>query len=432
MSSSIKSFLKFFIKVHVVARIRSLLLWFFRKPPNRNGWEKRILIVHLEGLGDSVALTSVLKHYQEDFPGQEIHLLVNKSSGFEGPAVFSGAIQHVLSVDYRRFVVNPIYGLRLINELRRIGFKKVITHDPSLAEISGKFIIRGVGAEEVIGYEGAFFQRVTPFDDNMKLSVNYVRKNLLPRFTKVISSADEGFDFSSQKPLNYIRHFIRSYEAVTGRKHNDYSPALSTTGIAEESVLKLLRQNEISPGEYCLLSLSTSTPKREWPAERFAEVLLKVKSRKMPLVIAGSNRDVILVPRFEKIYGNDFLNLAGRTSVSEYIALVHNSLLSLSNETAQVHLAVALKKPSLTILGGGHLGLLSLYGYDDINRWLYKKNIACLRDNWRCIHTVGPNDPAPCIAAIGVEEVARELQSLIEYIGSEKNYPREPFRIEFV
>jgi ADP-heptose:LPS heptosyltransferase len=430
--SSIKGYLKFFVKVYIIARMRSWLLWFFGKQVNKGGWEKRMLIVHLEGLGDSVALTSILKHYKKDFPDKEIYLVLNASSGIYESEIFGGVIQRVLCVDYRRFVTNPFYGLRFINELRRIGFKTVITHDPSLAEISGKFIIVGVGAEKLIGYDGAFFQRVTPFDENMKMGVAYVRRNLLPRFTQVISSADNEFDFRSRKPLNYILHYIRSYEMVSEKTHDDYSPILHVPSDAEESVLKLLLEHGISLGKYCLLSLSTSTPHREWPAERFAEALSAIKSLAIPLVIAGGERDVELIPRFQKIYGGDFLNVAGKTSVPEYIALVRHSLFSFSNETAQAHIAIALKKPSLAILGGGHFGFLSLYGYHDITKWAYGKNTDCLRDNWRCIHTVGSNDPAPCIEVISVEEIVMVLRSLINYISNTTNYPREPFRIESV
>ncbi len=431
MSSKIKGYLKFFVKVYIVAKIRSWLISVFGDAVNKNGWEDRILLVHLEGLGDSVALTSVLKYYQEDIPGKEVYMLVDKASSFDDPAVFGGAIQRLVWIDYRRFVKNPFYGLHFINELRKIGFKKVVTHDPSLAEISGKFIMTGLCAEDVVGYDGALFQRVTPFDENMRRSIAYVRKNLFPRFTEIAESADKDFDFRIQKPLNYILHFIKSYEKFSGRSHTDYSPEIFAPAGAEVSILKILEKNSISPGNYCLLSLSTSTPKREWPAERFAKVLLKFKNQSLPLVIAGGRRDAYLTERFQKIYGDGFLNLAGKTSISEYIALVKNSFFSLSNETAQAHIAIALKKPSLAILGGGHFGLLSLYGYADINRWLYRNDINCLYDNWRCVHSVGPNEPAPCIDIITENDVAKELGSLINYLSKEKNYPREPFKIGF-
>lgn len=431
MISSVKSYLKFFVKIYILARLRSVLLTLFGARVNKERWGDRLLIVHLEGLGDTVALTSVLKHYKEDFPDKELYLLFNASSAIDAPDAFGSNVRRILRVDYRRFVTDPLYGLRFINELRQIGFKTVVTHDPSLAEVSGKFIVLDLGAEETIGYEGAFFQLVTPYDENMKMSVAYARKHLLPRFTKIIPAADQGFDFNRRKPLNYICHYIKSYETAWGKKHSDYSPTLRVPQAADESALALLREHNISRGTYCLLSLSTSTPHREWPAERFAEALSSMKSLGIPLVIVGGARDVDLIPRFREAYGDEFVNLAGKTSIVEYLALVHHALFSLSNETAQAHIAIALKKPMLSVLGGGHLGLLSLYGYPHIHRFVYTKNVPCLSDNWRCNHTVGPNDPAPCIAAVSVEGVVKELESLLEYIRHAKNYPRESFHIEF-
>jgi ADP-heptose:LPS heptosyltransferase len=429
MVSSAKSYLKFFIKVHCVARLRSLLLLFFGASINKDSWENRILVIHLEGLGDVVMLTSILKYYKKDFPGKEIYLLINKSSGVD-ESVFGGAIDHVVYVDFRRFVINPLYGLCLINKLRGVGFKTAITHDPGISEISGKFIALGVEAVETIGYEGALIQYKLPFDSNMARSAAYAKKNLFPRFTRIVPSVDNGVNLRFRMP-NHIRHYIKSYEAVAGRAHDDYRPTLSIPPAAEESALKLLAEGRISKGKYCLLTLGTATPHREWGAEKFAKALLKIKPYKIPVVLAGGQKDAELALKFGKVYGNDFLNIIGKTSVHEYMALVRNSFFSFSNDTAPPHIAVALRKPSLAILGVGHFGMLSLYGYADINRWVYRKDAACLCDNWRCIHTVGAGDPAPCIAAISVEEVAEELRSLVEYISSTGNYPRERFRVEF-
>ncbi|MDO8515945.1 MAG: glycosyltransferase family 9 protein [bacterium] len=408
--------------------LRSWLLFIFGARVNKAGSENRWLIVHLEGLGDVVMLTSVLKHYKKDFPDKKIYFLVN---GFKGlnTSVFAPMVDELITVDHGRLAKNPWYGMKFVNQLRMIGFERVVSHDPGISELSGKLVALSVGAKETIGYEGTYIQKRLPLDINMALSVRYAEKNLFPRFNKIIPSFDKNIDLKKRIPNN-IKHYISVYEAVTGKTHDDYSITLPVIPEAEEKVSAILLDGGIVPGTYCFLNLATSTPHKEWKAEHFAEALLAIRQFKIPIVVGGGKRDAELVARFRKVYGNDLLDVTGKTGVGEYFALVRNSLFSLCNDTATTHIAIAYKKPVITILGLAHFATCSLYGYKDINRWAYARNMDCLCDNWRCMFTVGPDEPTPCIAAIQVPEVVRELTSLIEYLKAMPNYPREPFRVE--
>jgi ADP-heptose:LPS heptosyltransferase len=263
----------------------------------------------------------------------------------------------------------------------------------------------------------------------MAHSVAYAKKKLFPKYTKLIPTIDRGKDIRKRIPSN-LHHYIASYEGAFGKKHADYASRATVPPRADASAKKILQDHGIVLGTYCLLTLGTSTPHREWGPEKFAEALRK-GSFSGAVVVAGGKRDAELVDRFAKAYQKDFLNLAGKTSVDEYVAFIAHSLLSFSNDTAPTHIAVALKKPSLSILGLGHFGANSLYGYPDINKWEYAKGASCLCDNWRCIHTVGPEDPTPCIASISIEAVATDLRELLAYLDANPDHPKKAFEIAF-
>jgi len=429
MSGVISSYLKFFIKIHLVARFRSILVSLFGAAVNKDGWEDRILLINLEGLGDLAFLTSVLKYCKKDFPDKKFYLLVNQNTGVH-ESMFGRLVDQTLGLDYNLFKINPFYGLRIINNLRRIGFRVVVNHDPSVAEVEGKVIAVKLGAEEIIGYEGLGIQLKTPFDINMAKNIVYVRKFIFPHYTKIIPSIDKGKDLSKRLP-HFLRHCIAIYEGFSGLSHSDYSPRIAILPSAEKKVLGLLRQNGIRLGSYCVLTLGTTTPHREWGVEKFAAALLGIRDLKVPIILVGSARESGLAAKFLAAYGGGFLNLVGRTSIPEVIALIKHSLFSFSNDTAPTHIAVALRKPSLTVLGIGHFGMLSLYGDPGINRWVYKK-MDCLCDNWRCLHTVSPSEPAPCIAAITVNEVISELRPLVVSLKRKSLIAESKFQIEFL
>jgi ADP-heptose:LPS heptosyltransferase len=109
------------------------------------------------------------------------------------------------------------------------------------------------------------------------------------------------------------------------------------------------------------------------------------------------------------------LNLVGKLNFEEVKFLIENCQFLIGNEQGLIHLAIALKKPTVCIIGGGHLGRYSHYGDSNINKWVYDENAKCKFDNWRCAlkkNTIC----APCIFSITEEMVMREVNNLLKFI----------------
>jgi ADP-heptose:LPS heptosyltransferase len=408
--------------------MRRILLWFFGAPVEKRGWENRVLLVNLEGLGDLVMMTSVLKHYKTFLPGKRLTLVTTTAAGL-GVEDLAPWVDEVVKLNYQAFVKKPWYGLQFVNRLRRVGFHTVVSHDPSAAEVMGKMLCFEVGGAQCIGYEGFGLQLTLPLDRNMERNIHYVHTRVFPHYATVIPSVDNHMDYSRRIP-NFLRAYAALFETITGSLPPDVIPALRVHPAADARVRELLTKHGLRPGSYAVLTLGTTTPHREWPAERFAEAAEILRRANIPVVLMGAPREAALGARFLVAYKDRVVNLIGKTSVREAIALIGYSLLSFSNDTASVHIAVALRKPSLAILGLGHFGMVSLYGYADINKWIWS-NSPCLCDDWRCIHTVGPQDPALCVAAVKVEDVSRALSSLVEQLKQGGAFPKTSFQVEF-
>lgn len=420
-----ESHFKFFLKMRVTYPLRSFLLYFFKSPVNTAGWEKRLLLINLEGMGDIVMFTSVLKYYKKRFPDKRVSILIKSGTGME-KILKRHFVDEVLVIRYKRFSVSPFYGVRLINTLRRIGFAKVINQDFSAAEINGKIIATEIGAREVVGYEGQGIEFVKPFDFQQAKNLTITRKVFFPRYTKLIPTVPINPRVSGYLP-HEIEYYKLIYEEATGAKERDYS----TDIFYEDSIgEKILEKFGLSKNRYVVMNTNSSVRCKCWPYERFAEIAKYFHNAGLKIVLIGSGSEKVLTRAFEEACPVKVLNLAGETNFEEMLSLVANCFMVFTNDTSTVHLAVALKKPSLCVVGGGQFGVAVDYGYRDINKWVYKKT-DCFFDNWHCCRGLRGNVPSKCVDAVSVNDVMSTLKPLVQYLQSSKSYPRENFALRF-
>ena len=421
------SVLKFFFKVYFIGSIRSVLLSLFGSKVNRNEWDSRILIVYLQAIGDNAILTSLLKHYRSAFPDQKIYFLFKDNLGLEN--AIRPFVDSIIGLSYKKFVSNPFYGLSFINRLRKTGFKTVINHDHSPAEISGKIISLSLNAEKVVGYEGFGIGLRKPFNANIKRNIQFSIKKLYPKFDLIIPSLDkESALKNSFKSL--IEHYIYFFEEVTGYQKEDYATQLYLNDDDEKVIKTTLAKEKIELNQYAVLNLGSSASWRSWPVERFAKSSEIFKTNNLPVVLIGAPGEEYLGERFKKLYSGKALDLIGKISISQSLSVIKSSLLVFTNDTSSTHLAIALKKPTLSILSGGSGNSASFYGYKDINVWI-RKELACLGDNWQCAANLSPGEIAPCIDAIDIISINTALKNLLSYLKSNPNHPRERFTSSF-
>lgn len=72
-------------------------------------------------------------------------------------------------------------------------------------------------------------------------------------------------------------------------------------------------------------------------------------------------------------------------SLVEYIDAIAQALVVLSVDTATAHIAVALDKPTVVLLGGGHYGIFGPWFRSAKQVWL-SNQMDCFGCNWKCIH----------------------------------------------
>lgn len=158
---------------------------------------------------------------------------------------------------------------------------------------------------------------------------------------------------------------------------------------------------------------------RKWPLENFGALinrLLKTAGG-IKVILTGTRKEAAytasLFQHIDESLRPRVINLAGALSFGEFIALLKELKLMLTNDSGPFHLAKAQGTPTVSIWGPGNPGLYGPYGDEDkTHRVLYKRwpCSPCLylyrTDAGRfCEKTV------PCLKAIGVEEVLEAVRA---------------------
>jgi len=84
------------------------------------------------------------------------------------------------------------------------------------------------------------------------------------------------------------------------------------------------------------------------------------------------------------------------------------SELVFATESALAHLSVALRRPTVAILGGGHYGLFAPWGTSAVPVHWIQNQVDCYGCNWSCIQP-----RAICIQDIPPAEIAIKALDLL-------------------
>jgi ADP-heptose:LPS heptosyltransferase len=95
-------------------------------------------------------------------------------------------------------------------------------------------------------------------------------------------------------------------------------------------------------------------------------------------------------------------------TLESLLQLVAGSCLVLAPDSAPAHLATALDKPGVFLLGGGHFGMFAPWSKSQRQVWLHH-GMDCYQCHWNCIH------PEPlCITHIKPQDVVEALLRVYE------------------
>lgn len=112
-------------------------------------------------------------------------------------------------------------------------------------------------------------------------------------------------------------------------------------------------QNKLREKEYLAVCPGAEYgPAKRWPAERFGEAAQKIAARhNLEIILLGAKADRKQANDVEKKIGAEAVNLAGKTSLSEFISYLAHAKLVFCNDSGAMHAAALLRTKAVAIFG---------------------------------------------------------------------------------
>lgn len=371
---------------------------------------KGILALKLGGIGDVLTITPALRTLKKRWPQARITVVVERQ-----PAEMLKGLPYLDEIIVFDDVFHPWAIKRLLSheilKATRAIFRIILTHYDIYIEFHNLFstgsIIKPMlfaclsGAPYRIGldtYHRGFFLTHRVKDNRFKF------KHQVERFLDVVEVL--GADTKDKATEILISDGDRSFAQKLLRRAGRKIPSgpQFKEDLAEEEVL-------VSPG--LLVGIHPGANPNflhrcAWPAERFAEIADKiVENYQAQIVLTGSQADSSINEEVYRLMRHRPLNLSGQTTINQLAAVIQRCHLFISNDTGPMHVAVAMKVPTIGIFGPGDYQAYGSYP-QEANFTLIREKVDCWPcRNLRCWSR-------KCMEVITVEKVWQAVQQQIE------------------
>lgn len=359
-----------------------LLLPIFRK---RRG----LLLVRMDAIGDFVIWTAAVRKFATICQPHDTVLVANEA--WAELAKSMNCWRDVIPVNTKRFSADLIYRLKILFLIRSYSFETAI--QPTLARrlSQGDSIIRASRATRRVGFVGD----LTIVSASDQAISNRWYTELVPKSKDSATELEQNAVFAA---------------TVTRTPVTLDAPDLGLTGA------DLTRFN--LPEKYFVIAPGASWHGRVWSPKGFAEVARSASARLgSGVVFCGSTADSTSAKAIVAELGRlTSLDLTGRTSIPELVELIRGAEFLIGNESSAVHIAAAVKTPSVCIVGGGHYGRFVPYpsNLKECKQFLAHKQMSCYNCNWKCVYPYTDSEAVKCIRDITPFDVLIALNKALE------------------
>ncbi len=336
---------------------------------------RKILIRSVNWVGDAVMTTPAINVIRQHFPDAEITILAN--SLVSQLFTHHPGIDNIISFDRQGKHKGVTGRLRLAAEVRKHRFDLAIIFPNSFDSA-------------LVPWLAGISNRIGLCSDGRTLLLN-------GRYHAVKgTNGEHEVDYY----LNLLEHF-----GITGNRTPLH---LVITDEEEKKAAALLDSQGIQPGDFVLginPGASYGSAKR-WYPERFAGVASRLATEwSAKVIIFGGPGETEIAADIEKGLKGTAVNLAGKTSMRELMALIKRCNFFITNDSGPMHIAAAFDVPQVAIFGStDHTGTSP-----------YSKNAVVVRSEVECAPCKLRECPTDhrCMKAVTVEAVTNAALTLL-------------------
>ncbi len=161
-----------------------------------------------------------------------------------------------------------------------------------------------------------------------------------------------GFSFLYTKKVKYMRkHEIdRNLDLLRAISENPVIDRKPELPMEEAFFVKTLEKFSLKEKSYVTISPGSVWETKRWLPDYFAEVGNYFSKKGYTVVVLGSRGETKICKQVSKVV-NGSIDLSGKTSLKELLALIKGAKLSITNDSAPAHIASAFETPVVAIFG---------------------------------------------------------------------------------
>lgn len=152
---------------------------------------------------------------------------------------------------------------------------------------------------------------------------------------------------------------------------------------------------------------------KRWPEEKFALLVNKmIEKYKVTVIILGDLKEKDLLLNIETGLQGKAINLAGRTTLTQSAAIINRADLFIGNDGGLLHIAVALKRKTISFFGPVDPMVYGPYPPDEARHIVLRRTLKCSP----CYHKFRLNPclrNKECLESISVDEVTEKIGKLL-------------------
>lgn len=365
-----------------------------RVEDNRN-----VLIIFQQAFGDSVVLQDSLEQYSLLYPQSEGY----RVKFIAQPSVLSFMKENLPlpeeieyeSVDFKKFLADYRYYRKVIKRYNAYAGMTIVPGTSLSAEI----LSSALNAKRKVGLVRSFDVK-SPFVMSVFAKIAYTER----------VKPDKN-DMMLQRHRKLI-HYLGD-----------------TTYMAK--LPKLLPKDRIIEGRYVVMCPGASKSEKCWPIERFAEIAdYLIEQYKLPVHLCGGAEEKKSAEQMKSLvkHPDHIIDHIGKTSFSDWSAIIQHADLVLGNDSATLHIAVAGRAKSICITGVYDKYQFFPYQADHLEgndilpvtlmrdmpcEWCRTKGYDAGYGNPSCTARIKAGKCAECIEAVTVEEVKTAIDKLL-------------------
>lgn len=335
---------------------------------------KRILIVNVNWLGDTLFATPFIRAVREKHPKAYIAILTHPRcyNILEG----NPNIDEIIIYDEKKQHRNLLRRFSIVSYLRSKNF-------------DAAFILRKSLSRTLL----LLFSKIPK-------RVGYRSKRAGFLLTERVDNPHKG--------LHKVEYFLNLAKAAgIDTKNKNYEILISNKDM--ENGKNILKDAGIKDKGFIALNAGGNWDLKRWPAEYFAKLGDGIFERfNIPVVLTGAEKDIVLAEKITGLMRHKPVALCGKTDLKTLGAIFKKAICVISNDSGPMHLAVAVRADVIAIFGPTSPELTGPYG--DGKYVVLRKDTGC---KVPCYDLKCKDNR--CMKAVTVEDVLGALDGIIKY-----------------